>query len=359
MTEVVKRCRPFDRWPLGLVTSLAILALGGGCEGDGREPLVVYSPHGRALLSLAEQTFEAANPHVDVRWLDMGSQDALDRVRSERSNPQADVWYGGPSMLFARAAAESLLVAYRPSWADVTPARGQGPGDLYFAAYETPAVIAYNSDALQPGDVPRDWDEILDPRWQGQVVLRDPLASGTMRTIFGMIVLRGLRATGDTAQGFTWLRRLDGQTREYVLNPALLHQALVRREGVLTLWDLPDILTEQRKGSPFDFVMPTSGTAVIEDAIALVRGSTRQEAGRRFIEWVGSREGQLLAAHREFRLPVRTDLPLDSLPGWARTVKAEMVVEEIDWDRLSESGARWMSYWDRHIRGRGPRPSNR
>ncbi len=318
----------------------------------------MYSPHGRALLSLAEETFEAANPSVDVRWLDMGSQDALDRIRSERSNPQADVWYGGPSMLFRRAAADSLLTAYRPTWADATPERAHGPGDFYFAAYETPAVIAYNSDAVPREDSPADWDEILAPRWTDRVVIRDPLASGTMRTIFGMIVLRGIAATGDTAAGFQWLRRLDAQTKEYVLNPALLHQALLRQEGVLTLWDLPDILTEQRKDAPLDFVLPSSGTPVIEDAIALVRGSSHPETARRFIEWVGSREGQLLAAHREFRLPARNDLELEALPEWARMVKEQMVVETMDWELLSERGASWMAYWDRHVRGRGRR-SNR
>jgi iron(III) transport system substrate-binding protein len=323
------------------------------CCSDGREPLIVYSPHGRGLLTLAEQTFEAANPGVDVRWLDMGSQDVLDRIRSERANPQADIWFGGPSTLFGQAAAESLLVAYRPVWASSVPRRGWGKGDFYFAVYETPAIIAYNSQALTPDQVPKDWDEVLEPRWKDQILIRDPLASGTMRTIFGMIIERGLRETGDTAAGFNWLRRLDAQTREYVINPALLHQKLIRQEGILTLWALPDILTEQRKGNPLDFLLPLSGTPVIEDAIAIVRGTDRVALARSFVEWVGSIEAQILVTQREFRLPARADVPFDSLPGWAQKVVTEMVVEPMDWDLLSAKGQAWMSYWDRHIRGRG------
>ncbi len=326
---------------------------------DGRTPLVIYSPHGRGLLTLAERTFEAAHPDVDVRWLDMGSQDALDRILSERTNPQADVWYGGPSMLFARAAADSLLASFRPTWADAVPPRGHGPNDLYFAAYETPAVIAYNSAALTDGEVPRDWEEVLQPRWRGQVVIRDPPASGTMRAIFGMIIQRGLRATGDTAAGFDWLRRLDAQTSEYVLNPALLHQKLIRQEGLITLFDLPDILTEQRKGNPFGFVLPTSGTPVIEDAVAIVRGTSRRQVAEQFVEWVGSLEGQLLAARNEFRLPARSDIPLDSLPDWAREVKTHLVAEEMDWELLSAEDRAWMAYWDRNVRGRGSRGAGR
>lgn len=331
---------------------IAVGVFGTAC-GDGRTPLVIYSPHGRDLLALVEARFEAEAPDIDVRWLDMGSQDVLDRIRSERANPQADVWFGAPSMLFARAAAESLLAPVRPSWAGAIPARARGPGDLYLAAYETPAVIAFNSDAVRAEQAPADWEDVLAPRWTGKVIIRDPLASGTMRSIFGMIIQRGFAATGDTAAGFAWLRRLDRQTREYVFNPALLHQKLLRQEGVITLWDLPDILIERHKGSPFGYRLPTTGTPVIEDAIAIVRGARHPEAARRFVEWVGSPAAQLLAAREAFRLPARSDLPRDSLPEWAREVYAALVVADMDWELLGAQGAAWMTYWDRQVRGRG------
>ncbi len=341
----------------GLKRSQALVAFGvlllATCSGERREPLVVYSPHGRELLEFAERTFEELNPGVDVRWLDMGSQDALDRVRSERANPQADVWFGGPSSMFALAAAESLLVAYSPAWAASIPERARGQGGFYHAVYETPAVIAFNSKAVPGTDAPRDWDDVLDPRWKGKVIIRDPMASGTMRAIFGMIIQRSIRSTGDTAQGFDWLRRLDGQTREYVLNPALLHQKLLRQEGVITLWDLPDILIEQQKGSPFDFVLPESGVPVIEDAIAIVRGTAHRDLAERFVDWVGSTHAMLRAAHENYRLPARVDIPVDSLPPWAGRVRREMKVEEIDWVELSHQGPKWMRYWDRKVRGKG------
>ena len=339
--------RSVGRWVLG-----ALIAVVFGC-GDGKTPLVIYSPHGRDLLRLTERLFEAENPDIDVRALDMGSQEVLDRVRSERANPQADIWFGAPSILFARAANDSLLAAYRPSWASAIPARGRGVGDFFFSAYETPAIIAFNSNAIDPTEAPQDWDDVLAPKWSGQVLIRNPIASGTMRAIFGMVILRGLQAHGDTSAGFDWLRRLDAQTIDYPLNPALLHQKLLREEGTLTLWDLPDILIEQSRGSPFGFVLPASGTPVIEDAIAIVRGAQHREAAQRFVEWVGSTSAQLQAAHEMFRMPARQDLPADSLPDWLREVRANLVVEDMDWDRVATDGAAWMMYWDRNVRGRG------
>ncbi len=85
-----------------------------GCA-DGRTPVVVYSPHGRDQLMLLEHAFEAERPDIDVRWLDMGSQEILDRVRFERVNPQADVWFGGPTTTFDRGVADTLLAPIAPA----------------------------------------------------------------------------------------------------------------------------------------------------------------------------------------------------------------------------------------------------
>src|SRR2546422_1639743 len=94
--------------PVSVFAGAAIL-LAACATSSGPTPLVVYSTHGRDQLTAMEKAFEAANADIDVRWLDMGSQDAFDRVRSERANPQGDVWFGGPFTMFLRATAESLL----------------------------------------------------------------------------------------------------------------------------------------------------------------------------------------------------------------------------------------------------------
>lgn len=323
------------------------------CGGDRRTPVVLYSPHGRDQLELLETAFEARHPDIDVRWLDMGSQEVLDRIRSERANPQADVWFGGPTTMFDRGVADSLLAPYRPSWAGSVGPRGVGPGDLYYPAYRTPAVIAYNADAVTAEEAPKDWDEVLAPKWTDKVLIRDPVASGTMRAIWGLMLYRSLERTGDTTAGMRWLRQLDGQTKAYALNPAILMERLARREGLITLWDLPDVLIDRSKGLPLGYTFPTSGTVVIDDAIGLVRGARHPDAAKAFIDFVGSVEGQLLAARKVFRLPAREDLPADSIPDWVGEVEKSMVVAEVDWDLLTRNGSAWMHYWDRHVRGTG------
>jgi iron(III) transport system substrate-binding protein len=343
---------PVATLPLALMLALTLAAvLPLTSCGDGRTPLVLYSPHGRDLLTLMEKEFEKAHPKIDVRFLDMGSQEVYDRVRSEAANPQADVWFGGPQTIFSRGAAEGFLAPYRPAWADAIPEVSRGKGDLYFATYRTAPVLVYNSKSVPAEDAPRDWDDLLDPKWQGKILMRDPLASGTLRTLFGSLFARSVQETGATEQALAWLRRLDHQTKEYVPNPALLLEKLNRGEGSLTIWELTDILWQQKRGSPLGFRFPSSGTPVIDDSIGLVKNAKHPAEAKLFVDWVGGKEAQELAAREAFRLPARTDLPAEGLPAWAQQVLKDLVPAEADRTLIDQHGPEWMSLWDRTVRG--------
>jgi iron(III) transport system substrate-binding protein len=338
----------------GLAAAAVLAAILVGCGGaGGRAPLVLYSPHGRDLLVLFEKTYEAQNPAIDVQWLDMGSQEVYDRVRTEKANPQGDVFFGGPASILQRAAAEGLLEPYRPAWADQIAASGRDGQDRFFALYRTPPILVYNEKALPAEEAPQDWDDLLDPRFAGKVLVREPVASGTMRTIFGFILARSQAQTGSTGAGFEWLRKLDAQTKEYVSNPALLHLKMERQEGVVTAWELTDILFQRKRGAPLAYVFPKSGSPVIADSVGLIKGARHPEEAKKFLDWVGSREIQVLAAKELFRLPARQDIPADELPDWAREATSKLVEAELDWAFLAAHQNEWMQTWDKTVRGRG------
>lgn len=339
--------------PRGVRNAILVAGLAVSACSDGRTPVMVYSPHGRDLLRLFEQEFERRHPDKDVRWLDMGSQEVYDRVRSERANPQCDVWFGGPDAIFARAAREGLLEAYRPTWAERVPEASRAPGDLYFGVFRTLPILVYNEERVSEEEAPRDWDDLLAPRFAGKVLIRDPIASGVMRSIFGMVVARSIAETGTTEAGFAWLSRLDAATKEYVANPALLHQKIVRGEGEVTMWELTDILLEREKGVALGYRFATSGTPVIDDAIALVAGAPHRAAAIEFLEFAGSVEAQALAAARAYRIPARDDLPLETLPDWARRVVTEMKPAAFDRALAAREAANWMRTWDQTVRGKG------
>jgi iron(III) transport system substrate-binding protein len=186
------------------------------------------------------------------------------------------------------------------------------------------------------------------------VVIRDPIASGTMRAIFGAMIARSVTETGSPERGYEWLRRLDANTSEYTLNPTILYQKLGRREGLITLWDMPDVATlRDRVGIPIDYIIPRSGTPLLVDAIAIVRGTKHRRAAEQYYEFVTSEHAQIVAAEKFLRIPARSDIPDDSLPTWIQEARERIKPMAIDQALLAAHLNEWMRYWDAHIRQRG------
>ncbi|PYS22086.1 MAG: iron ABC transporter substrate-binding protein [Acidobacteria bacterium] len=337
---------------LALVLSLAFAA-SLSCRSTQSNPhrLLIYTPHGQDMLRDFIARYKQIHPDVDVQFLDMGSREVLERIRAERNRPQADLWWGAAHTTFQTAADENLLAVYKPSWADKVPDYARDPQDRWYGTYETPEVIVYNSDAVHAEDAPRDWDDVLDPKWRDKVLIRNPNPSDTMRAIFGGMIWRYYKDTKAPDQGYDWLRRLDTNVHEYTADGTLLMQKLARQEGLITLWDMPDArLYREQKNLPVGYNIPTSGSPVVIDCIAIVRGAPHEEEAKRFYEFVTTNESLTASARNYYRIPVRTDIDRRQLPDWMNVPFTRM---HIDWDLLRRQSNDWLRYWETNIRGRG------
>jgi iron(III) transport system substrate-binding protein len=339
---------------LALLLLLSPLAFSTACKpsggGGAGSTLLIYTPHGQDMLRDFVARYKQAHPEVNVQFLDMGSREVLERVRAERNRPQADLWWGAAHTTFQTAANENLLAPYKPSWAGQVPEAARDASDRWYGTYETPEVIVYNSEAVSQQDAPKDWDDVLDARWRDKVLIRNPNPSDSMRAIFGAMIWRFYPQTNSPQGGYDWLRRLDSNVHEYTADGTLLMQKMARREGLISLWDMPDVrLYREQKNFPVDYVIPRSGTPVVTDGIAVLRGAPHEEEARRFYEFVTTPESLAHAAKSYYRIPVRTDLDRAQLPAWMNEPFTRM---PLDWNLLSRESNEWLRYWDTEIRGR-------
>ncbi|MEW6730384.1 MAG: extracellular solute-binding protein [Acidobacteriota bacterium] len=330
------------------LTLLSLLAL-AACQSSSRPTITIYSPHGEDLLEAFKAKFEAAHPGVKVQYLDLGSQEIYDRIKLEQANPQADIWWGASSITFERAASEGLLEPYRPSWADKLNNDLRDDQDRWYGTFLTPEVIVYNREAVKLEESPKDWDDVIDPKWRGKLLIRDPIPSDTMRTIFGAMILRQWQNSNSPQQGYDWLRKLDANTKEYTVNSALMIQKLARQEGLISVWNLPDVaLSIYRDNLPLAFNVPSSGTPIVIDGIAVVKGTRQPELARQFYEFATNEENLLLAARDFYHPPLRTDIDRAKLPAWLAQV--DIKIMPVDKTRFQSEIQQWMQYWDSQIR---------
>ena len=110
-----------------LLVFATVTAFGAGRSQS--EKVVIYSPHGEVMLTDLADRFESETG-ITVEFLTAGGGELVDRIRAERANPQADVFYGNPSSVFSELASDGIFAAYTPSWADRVDPLFKDPGSL-------------------------------------------------------------------------------------------------------------------------------------------------------------------------------------------------------------------------------------
>ncbi len=331
------------------IFAVALLALSSCGADSSKNALVIYSPHGKEILEPIEYAFEKAHPTIDLIWYDLPTATCAARIRSEAAAPQADIWWGGPVGEFISAEQSGLLSSYTPSWIDQADAATYAASKQWFSDWQTPEVIMYNNKRLKKEEAPQDWDDLLDPKWTGKLIIRDPLQSGTMKTIYGAMILRAESVDA----GFEWLKKLDKQNKgSYAAKPLMMYEQIKRGKGDITVWNMADAyIQSEQNGYPFGFIVPSSGTPVVLEGIAILNKAPHRQSAEVFFEWVTSAAQLIDQAHRFHRIPItRKDISKEQLPPWmAQDIKAI----PIDWNSFATDASTWMERWKNDVRGSG------
>jgi iron(III) transport system substrate-binding protein len=317
------------------------------------DKLIVYSPHGKEILSEFKEKFEKNHPETMVEFLYLPSQQCLERLRNEKDNPLADIWWGAGHTTFMAAAAENLLEPYRPSWADQVDAGCHDPEHCWYASFKSPEIIFYNRDLVSPEVAPQDWQDLIDPRWENHLLLRFPIPSDTMRAIFFGMIHLSIVQTGNEEHAYQWMLGVDRNTKEYLSGGELLFRKMAQRVGKVSVWTLSDIMMQKsRYGYPFEVVFPKSGCPELLDGIALVRKAQHPQAARAYYEFVTSATSLVrLANEPYYRIPVRNDLPTELFPEWMHRLKYHTL--PLDWEQYQAGIKDWIRRWDHEIRSQG------
>lgn len=324
---------------------LALISVLGAvlCACGPSETVMIYSPHGKEMLGDYERMFEEQYPDVDVQWLDLPSQTVYTRISQEKANPAADVWWGGTSTIFAKAAEEGLLAAYTPTWAGAVPAQYKDAENRWYGTYRSPLAILYNTRNYEEADIPTTWDALLEETWFGKIAMRQPLNSGTMRTFIGGMFMRA----PNPENGVQWLKALHLNTASYPENPQNLFDRIKRNEDLISVWLLPDIVLQRdRNEYPFGFVVPDE-TPVITEGIAIVEGAPNREWAEKFYEFVTEQQSLVQQAREYAKIPARTDIDGSMLPEWLAGLDIDAM--SIDWEKFAAQEEGWMQAWEQQV----------
>lgn len=232
--------------------------------------------------------FSKKYPDVKLRFSRASSTDqALKIINEARAGKlQADV-FDGSSTIFSLLAAD-LVAPYKPAAAANFPNDFRDANGTWTALNAYFMVVAYNTKHLAAADVPKTFDDLLNPRLKGKLAwATDESADGPAGFVGLMLKTKGEQ------EGRAFLRRLAAQNVAQVpANQRVTLDQVITGEYQLGMMVYNHhIALSQAQGAPIEWARIDPALATMNH-LGLVRGAPHPNAAKLLIEYLLSEDGQ-------------------------------------------------------------------
>lgn len=303
-----------------LLSGCAMLACLPGCvrdteSNDQTARLIVYVS---ADDFLARQIIRAFEEESGIRVDMVGDSEVnkttglVTRIRSERENPLADVFWSSEAFMMIQLADEGLLEPFESAIVAEWPDALSGRDHLWHGFGSRARVIVYSPNRIEQDALPATWMDLADPRWRGRIVMADP-RFGTTRGHMGAMKAFWDRERGEEYYG-EYLRGLAANEVELLTSGnAGVVQAVASGEADLGMTDTDDVWAARRNGLAVDLIYPAhgepgaagEGTLLIPNTVAIIKGAAHREAAEQFVEFMLSeRVARMMAESDSHNIPV-------------------------------------------------------
>ena len=281
-----------------LISALCVLLAGCGAESSAAPPPEPDSPAsytGRVMLYSSMQEnqilalkegFEDKYPNVTMDYYFGGTGKVLTKIATENQSGHvlADViWVGDPSDYLDMKSAGILSPYISPQGIRIDSAYIDP--DHYFTGARLMNVgIAYNTDLITAAEAPKNWNDLLNPRWNGQVIMTDPGSSGTVKYFVGALM-------ADDRYGTDYFVRLQANGCELESGTNATHRQVA--EGNFPVGICLDYVVASfaDAGEPLAFLYPKDLISIYSP-VGLVANCPNERNGKLLYDFILSREGQ-------------------------------------------------------------------
>ncbi|HWP60662.1 MAG TPA: extracellular solute-binding protein [Candidatus Acidoferrales bacterium] len=278
--------------------------------------LVVYTSMTVDQMQTILNAFKAKYPFIEPTMLRAVGERLLTKILTEAQSGryEFDVVQSAETQAYALKK-NKLLARYASPEAKNFPKTFVDPDGYWAAVYIMPNVLGFNSGLVSRAEVPKNEQELLDPKWKGKIGM-DP----TKPEWFAWMLNRMGRE-----KGMAYMRRLAGQEIRLHTGLSLLTNLLAAGEFPLALNTYLHTVEEvKKKGGPVDWVAFDPVFTKFQP-IEMGAKAPHPNAAKLFIDFVLSLEGQKIIASFS-RIPTRPGVPVN-IPGLE---KLNFVVDDLN-----------------------------
>jgi iron(III) transport system substrate-binding protein len=271
--------------------------------------LVIYTAFEENELKDFWEQFRRDLPDLAARasYIRASTGPIMARVEAERANPQADVIWGVFNDYLTAAARKGLLEPYAAKESDRIPARFKHPENMWQGVTLLTVAFAVNVRRLQELRLtpPRTWDDLLEPRYRGHIVMSNPSTSGTAY----LLLASHVRRLGED-RAFEYYERLDKNLSQVTKSGGAPGRMAAAGETPIGIALAYEVEVARKQGAPIEVIHPADGVAWTFEANALVKGARNPQNARRFLDWAVSRSAMEAYAKWRGSGITRSDVPV-------------------------------------------------
>ncbi len=186
--------------------------------------------------------------------------------------------------------AKGVLGSYKSLAASIYPEWTRKDDKVQIFGIEYVALL-YNKELVKPGDVPRKYEDLSDPKWSGKIVMADPTVHAT--TISWLVGLKEKVFSTEEA----WMKFVKGlaANKPMFVNSFGLTSAPVERGEKQIALSMPKyILTKTR--APLDWARVEQPLLGTPRGIGIANKSPHPSAARLFFDyWLSKKSVKILA----------------------------------------------------------------
>ena len=327
---------------LAQFVTLLVLAAGAPLALAQRTPLLVYTALETDQLKGFKDSIEAAVKDVEIRWVRDSTGVVTAKLLAEKANPQADLVLGLAATSLLVLEQEGLLTPYSP--------KNVGALNPRFVDTKKPpmwvgmdvwgATICFNTVEAQKRNLPKpeSWKDLLKPVYRGQITMPHPASSGT-----GFLdVTAWLQLFGE-AEGWKYMDALHENIAQYVHSGSKPCRQAGAGEFVMGISFEYRGNATKASGAPIDLVFPKEGLGWDMEAAAIMKSSKKQDAARKVMDWVATREANELY-NKSYAIVAMPGVakPLPNLPA-----NYEQMLVKNDFGWAAKNRERILAEWNK------------